>query len=150
MRTHTANGVEIACRRETAGSCRICDLTDPDSPHYRADYARLYGGGATAFAPTVVVAAAGTPTEAWTAGGQSCCGGQPPGLLTKAANFGKAIVSHVAAGRPEADAATVAARWATCRACPMFDAAGVTCRACGCVLEIKIRWAEQRCPIGKW
>jgi hypothetical protein len=73
-----------------------------------------------------------------------------PGLLTKAANFGKAIVSHVAAGRPAADAATVEFRWATCRACPMFDAAGVVCRACGCHLEIKIRWAEQRCPIGKW
>jgi hypothetical protein len=73
-----------------------------------------------------------------------------PGLLTRAANFGKAIVSHVAAGRPAADAATVEARWATCRACPMFDAAGVVCRACGCHLEIKIRWAEQCCPIGKW
>jgi hypothetical protein len=47
MRTHTANGIEIACRRETAGSCRICELTDPDSPSYRADYARLYSGATT-------------------------------------------------------------------------------------------------------
>lgn len=82
--------------------------------------------------------------------GKPCCGDQPPGLLTKAASFGKAIVSHVAAGMPAADAATVEVRWATCRACPMFDAAGVVCRVCGCHLEIKIRWANERCPLGKW
>jgi hypothetical protein len=58
MRVHTADGVAIPCRRETAGSCRICDLTDPASPHYRADYAALYGG-----TTTHTVVAAVTPEE---------------------------------------------------------------------------------------
>jgi hypothetical protein len=57
MRTHTANGVEIACRRETAGSCRMCDLSDPASPHYRADYAALYGGADVAGTVTYVATA---------------------------------------------------------------------------------------------
>jgi hypothetical protein len=64
MRTHTANGVEIACRRETAGSCRMCDLSDPASPHYRADYAALYGGATT----HTVTAAAPVPDTAMTYG----------------------------------------------------------------------------------
>jgi hypothetical protein len=64
VRTHTANGVEIACRRETAGSCRICDLSDPDSPSYRADYARLYSGATT----HTVTAAAPVPDTATTYG----------------------------------------------------------------------------------
>jgi hypothetical protein len=59
MRTHTANGVSTPCRRETAGSCRICELTDPVSSHYRADYAALYDGTTT----HTVVAAAAPPEE---------------------------------------------------------------------------------------
>jgi hypothetical protein len=150
VRTHTANGVEIACRRESAGSCRICELTDPDSPSYRADYARLYSGGATAFAPTVVDAAAGTPTEAWTAGGQPCCGGQPPGLLAKVTNFARAAFEHVKAGSPEADEPTASARLAICLGCEHLDARTMTCNICGCEMPRKVYWLEQHCPIGKW
>jgi hypothetical protein len=64
MRTHTANGVSTPCRRETAGSCRICNLIDPASPYYRADYAALYGGATT----HTVVAAAAVPDTATTYG----------------------------------------------------------------------------------
>jgi hypothetical protein len=64
MHVHTANGVSIPCRRETAGGCRICELTDPASPHYRADYAALYDGTTT----HTVVAAAAPPEEPATHG----------------------------------------------------------------------------------
>ncbi len=75
-----------------------------------------------------------------------------PGLLQKAVNFGNALVGHVAAGLPTVDDATAEARLVTCRGCDWFDTAHVSCRhqGCGCVLEIKTRWADQKCPIGKW
>jgi hypothetical protein len=104
--------------------------------------------GVTTPEPTAPVA--GQPTPAPTAEGQPCCGGQPPGLLTKAASLAKAVVTHVAAGMPMADDATVEARWVTCRVCEMFDAENVVCRACGCLLNVKIRLGTSSCPIGKW
>lgn len=73
-----------------------------------------------------------------------------PGPLTKAAHFGRALVTHAVAGFPAADEATARARLEICRACDRFDRARTACRACGCHLEVKIRWADQRCPIGKW
>jgi hypothetical protein len=73
-----------------------------------------------------------------------------PSLLRKAANFGKAIVDHVAAGMPTASDATVRERLATCQECDRFGAENRECLVCGCQLDIKVRWAEQRCPIGKW
>ena len=68
----------------------------------------------------------------------------------KAANFGKAIVTHAVAGFPETDEETVRFRFESCRSCEHFDEGKTSCRKCGCHLEIKIRWREQKCPIGKW
>lgn len=73
-----------------------------------------------------------------------------PGLLQRAASLGKAIVYHVAAGLPGADDETVESRLATCQACEKYDADRRVCKACGCFLDVKICWAEQKCPLGKW
>jgi hypothetical protein len=73
-----------------------------------------------------------------------------PGLLTRAVNFGKAIVSHVAAGRPEADEPTASARLAICLGCEHLDARAMTCNLCGCALFVKTYWLDQHCPIEKW
>lgn len=58
--------------------------------------------------------------------------------------------SGFAAPKPEA----LAAREATCRACPEWDAAALNntgrCRKCGCSTWAKLRMATERCPIGKW
>jgi hypothetical protein len=73
-----------------------------------------------------------------------------PGLLPKAANLGAAIVTHAVAGFPAADEETVTRRLAICRACDRFDATRTVCTVCGCLLDIKIRWNEQKCPLSRW
>lgn len=73
-----------------------------------------------------------------------------PSLLQKAANFGRAITQHLAAGLPHADEVTVAHRLEVCRACENFDTERTACKVCGCSMQIKVRWAEQRCPVNKW
>jgi hypothetical protein len=110
------------CLAETTGHRRYCELIDPDSPSYEPGY-------------LAIVAA--TPTTG-------------PSLLRKAANFGKAIVTHAVAGLPQVDDTTYEARLAICRACMFFTPEPMTCLKCGCDLNIKIRWADQHCPIGKW
>lgn len=78
---------------------------------------------------------------------------QPPSLLDKAVNLAVALFEHVAAGMPLVDAETAEARLAICRTClEFFDAERVVCthKKCGCQMEVKITWAEQACPIGKW
>lgn len=90
------------------------------------------------------------------------CDSKEPGLIRKAANFTKATAAHVAAGRPEASDEQVAERFAKCQACPLFKATSegqgrCTHSTCGCNLKVvglkgrnKLRWADQKCPIGKW
>lgn len=57
MKYHQAPGhAPVPCHLETSGRCRICELTEPSSPHYREDYRRLYhpeefGGPAQAQSP---------------------------------------------------------------------------------------------------
>lgn len=146
MDYHQAPGhPSIACTRE-AGGCAICDRIEVGGPRYREDYRRLFHPEEFPDEPPPAVASrpAPAPDPAPPAPAEG------PSLFQKAVNLGKAVVDHVAAGMHAADDATVESRWATCRACEMFDAEKVVCRACGCHLEIKIRWAEQKCPIGKW
>mgnify|MGYP003335910086 FL=1 len=58
--------------------------------------------------------------------------------------------SNFATTQPE----ILAAREATCRACPEWDAQALNatgrCRKCGCSTWAKLRMATERCPIGKW
>ena len=48
----------------------------------------------------------------------------------------------------------LAAREATCRACPEWDAAALNntgrCRKCVCSTWAKLRMASESCPLGKW
>jgi hypothetical protein len=76
--------------------------------------------------------------------------GRPPGLLTKAANVARAVIDHAVAGFPEASEETVRARLAICRSCPDLVAAARSCNRCGCKMDVKVYWSEQRCPAGKW
>jgi hypothetical protein len=75
-----------------------------------------------------------------------------PGLARTARNFASALVGHVKAGRPKAPPEVVADRLATCEACPtgMFDPRARRCRhgGCGCFVNVKTTWADQKCPDG--
>lgn len=72
---------------------------------------------------------------------------QIPTALRAVTRFAR---SGFATTPPEA----LAAREATCRACPEWDAAALNatgrCRKCGCSTWAKLRMATERCPLGKW
>jgi hypothetical protein len=120
----------------------LCDLANPDGPDYRRDYADLILGK-TRSDPEP------DPTSGFETGGE-------PNLLGKAANLARATASHVAAGMPLVDDATYEERLSICRSCVgpggYWDAAREVCMnsSCGCAMKVKTRWAEQRCPIGRW
>jgi hypothetical protein len=42
------------------------------------------------------------------------------------------------------------ARMDFCRACEHFDAEIITCRECGCPMNVKSWLKAAECPIGKW
>lgn len=75
-----------------------------------------------------------------------------PGLLRKAANYGKAVAKHVATGRKIVNEEMYQERLEICRGCPSLDQEKMVCRekTCGCFVETKARWASQQCPLGKW
>lgn len=73
-----------------------------------------------------------------------------PSFFQRAANFSRAITQHLAAGLPAADEEMVTHRLDVCHVCNHFDAARAACRVCGCNMMIKVRWLEQKCPIGRW
>lgn len=126
------DGRTVPCATGGPRPCRICALIDRAGPDYRADYRRLFHP--EEFPPEPV------PEPARSA--------EPPGLVRKAINLGAAVAQHVAAGLPEADEATVRGRLFVCWGCVQRD--GSTCLVCGCNVDVKARWLDQRCPIGLW
>ena len=79
---------------------------------------------------------------------------QGPSLLTKALNFTKSAVNHIAAGAPRASDAEIERRFAICHGCEHYD--GKACTKCGCPVVreqayiSKLSWANEKCPVGKW
>ena len=75
-----------------------------------------------------------------------------PGLLRKAANFGKAVVKHVADGGKHVSDEVYLARLSVCANCPSLDPERMRCleKSCGCRLKVKARWRSEACPLGKW
>ena len=75
-------------------------------------------------------------------------------LPQQAATFGKAFVNWTASGFSPTPPDILAAREATCRACPEWDPAAMGgtggCRICKCSTWAKLRMATERCPLGKW
>ncbi len=78
----------------------------------------------------------------------------PPSLPQQAANLGSSLVKWAGSGFTATDPDTLASRMDTCKACDLWDAAGMAgtgrCRKCGCSTQAKLRMASEKCPIGKW
>lgn len=49
----------------------------------------------------------------------------------------------------ESDEAKVAARLDICKSCEWFTKQQ-TCYKCGCIMKLKTRLHDSKCPIGKW
>ena len=75
-----------------------------------------------------------------------------PSLLRKAANFGKAVVKHVADGGKHVSDEVYLARLSVCANCPSLDPEKLRCKeqTCVCRLKTKARWQSESCPLGKW
>lgn len=90
-----------------------------------------------------------------------------PGIMRRFVNFGGSLAAHIKSGALRATDEQVAARWDVCRSnkCGLFKEKGQgngQCLhpSCGCnlksvgnessVVPNKLRWADQKCPVGLW
>lgn len=69
-----------------------------------------------------------------------------PSVWKHAKTFVVAVAKHAAAGFKVVPLEVFEARMSECSKCPNYDAAGDSCRLCGCKLQLKARWVEQQCP----
>ena len=70
------------------------------------------------------------------------------------ANFSHAAHRFARSGFAATPTEILAAREATCRACPEWDSSALNatgrCRKCGCSTWAKLRMATESCPLGNW
>jgi hypothetical protein len=48
------------------------------------------------------------------------------------------------------EAEKAAERMEICKACPLFIKATTQCKKCGCLMHLKTKLAEAKCPVGNW
>lgn len=41
-------------------------------------------------------------------------------------------------------------RFSMCQECPEFIKLTSQCKQCGCVMKLKVKLKEAKCPLGKW
>ena len=96
---------------------------------------------------------------------------EPPSMMRKAMNFGKAAIRHVLNGAPKSTSEVIMERLSICQSCELFKMLPPkkvpkhlshlpvgTCmhKSCGCfihraeVFPNKLAWADQACPLNKW
>jgi hypothetical protein len=77
-----------------------------------------------------------------------------PSLPRQAANLTAALArvakAAVTAQSILAAPSTYAARAELCAACELWIPERKRCRKCGCRTDLKLRLAQERCPLGKW
>ena len=71
-----------------------------------------------------------------------------PSLAKQAGNLAKATLEHAMAGFKKVDEELFKKRIATCEGCEYYR--NQRCLRCGCRMNIKGQWAEQKCPENKW
>lgn len=71
-----------------------------------------------------------------------------PSFVKKAVNFTKASAEHIKKGQIPTNEELHKIRLKICDGCDHGN--NEECFICGCNLPVKIGWAEQKCPLGKW
>ncbi len=79
-----------------------------------------------------------------------CTAGQMPHLARRAANFSRAVSSHILSGFATVSPDTHASRMEHCESCELYTDGWCAHPDCGCTMRVKAQWADQTCPIGKW
>lgn len=74
---------------------------------------------------------------------------QLPSNMQVAKNFLTAVASHISHGWTKCTKEESDSRYAICRECERMRDDG-RCAICGCFMDIKSTWKEQKCPIAKW
>lgn len=84
---------------------------------------------------------------------QRACEKRMPSLAKRGANYSKAMLRWIRAGRPVCTEDQIAERLAICQACPLFDAVKEHCTKCGCpanrnanAMRNKLAMATESCP----
>jgi hypothetical protein len=70
--------------------------------------------------------------------------------MNKAINFTNSLINHAKDGFKRVDDTVYSSRLAICQSCEYYDDKNITCKTCGCFLDIKARWNSEKCPIDKW
>lgn len=52
--------------------------------------------------------------------------------------------------KPKADDTLVSVRMSHCASCPEYLSATRQCKQCGCIMTMKTRLLEAKCPLGHW
>lgn len=77
-----------------------------------------------------------------------------PSLARRAVNFSKAAIHHVKTGRKKRSTNGQLSCKAICREnhCGLYlsDVNKCAHKNCGCNLDLKISWADTKCPVGLW
>lgn len=72
-------------------------------------------------------------------------------FLGKAVQFAGALITHALEGFPKVPLDVFEERQTICGRClPYYDRARNKCKKCSCDLSVKLWWAEQECPDGRW
>ena len=48
------------------------------------------------------------------------------------------------------DKQTAQSRYNVCKSCERFNTVTYTCKECGCLMKLKVKFITSQCPIGKW
>lgn len=75
---------------------------------------------------------------------------EPPTAIDKIKNFSKAVVKHVKDGLREVTEKEFEERLSICKACEYYKDGTCIHKDCGCILDIKCKWASEECPEKKW
>ena len=93
---------------------------------------------------------------------KNCIKQNPPNLLKRGVNLGKAMVKHAKTGMHHCTFEEKQSRFETCKSneCGLFKVHGeggiCSHDDCGCYIRSngkfmdKLSWAESKCPVGKW
>jgi len=69
---------------------------------------------------------------------------KPPSLFKMIRTFGSELAKYVKEGAPNVSPEDYALRLDTCMQCPQLIKSSMRCGSCGCLLETKAKWTEDR------
>lgn len=72
-----------------------------------------------------------------------------PEFAEKVMNLIKSVKEHVHAGFTKTSEEERLHRLTICETCPFFTK-NRSCSKCGCAMDIKAGWLDQKCPENKW